>query len=239
MPNQETINRYFTDSSFWFKPRDKVSGDFYFVQEAKNNLYFGVGDCTGHGIPGSILSVMSVEAVKSVLLNSNQEKPDKILEKLRIIAKERFSVNIHEKRSDSMDAAICMFNREENKLYYAGGFINLFIIRNNCELIEYKATRCPIGTYPVEYDFELHEITLLKGDVIYLASDGFVDQFGHDKNSNHTKSVKFKNKRFKELILSISHLDCNQQTDILKKMLEEWRGKVDQTDDITIFIVRH
>jgi serine phosphatase RsbU (regulator of sigma subunit) len=238
IPNQNTINRYFEESSYLFKPKDKVSGDFYFTHEVNNNLYFGVGDCTGHGIPGGFLAAMSIEAVKTVILKNGRNKPDKILNNLREIAKERFSINMDDKRSGSMDAAICMYDKETEKLYYSDGFINLLIVRNK-EIIITPATKCPIGSYPIEYPFELHEIDLQKGDVIYLSSDGYVDQFGYPKGSEQTKPSKFKRKRFRDLLVEISHLSPAEQVLELKSSLNEWRRDVEQIDDITIFIAKH
>lgn len=239
IPNQKTIDILFEEGSFLYKPKDFVSGDFYFAHNTGENLYFGVGDCTGHGIPGSLLAAMSVEAVKTVIVNNINEKPNEILTKLRIAAKDRFSINADQTRSDSMDGALCMFTRAKNKLYFSGGFISLLIVRNNSEIIEFKPTRCPIGGYPVEHDFELNEIDLIKGDVIYLATDGYVDQFGIDKESGNDKPTKFKRNRFRELLISISHLKVKDQIIILDKTIEDWKGNEEQVDDITVFILRH
>lgn len=123
---------------------------------------------------------MSIEAVKYAIKTNQNDMPNVILEKLRIVAKDRFSTNEYDKREDSMDAALCMYNKSEEKLYFSGGFINLLVVKDNKELIIYNATRCPIGAYPVEHDFELNEIELHKGDMIYLVSDGYGDQYGFD-----------------------------------------------------------
>ncbi len=240
MPNKITINKHFKESSFLFKPKDKVSGDFYFAHEVGDQLYFGVGDCTGHGIPGSMLASMSLEAVKRVIYNRKYTMPDQILTKLREIAKLRFSVNNDEGRTDSMDAALCMYERKTEKLYYSGGFINLIIVRNNSEVLTYKATKSPIGSYPIEREFELNEIDLQKGDVLYLMSDGYVDQFGYPEgDSNRQKPTKFKIKQFKSLITTISHLSCDEQVKILKENLKKWRGDIEQIDDVTVFIAKN
>ncbi len=239
IPNQDTINRFFKESSVLFLPKDKVSGDFYFAHQIDDNLYFGVGDCTGHGIPGSFLAAMSIEAVKYIVETSNGQTPEKLLNNLRDVAKNRFSINLQDKRTDSMDAAMCMYNLKTDELYYSGGFMNLFIVRNNTEIIEYKATKCPIGSYPVEKDFELQYLDLIEGDVLYIASDGYVDQFGIDKSGDKTKPTKFKRKRFKELLIKISHLPSDEQVKELEKTLIDWRGDIDQIDDVTIFIAKH
>ncbi len=237
IPNQETINQFFKESCVLFLPKDKVSGDFYFAHHMGDNLYFGVGDCTGHGIPGSFLAAMSIEAVKYVVETGKGQTPEILLNNLRDVAKKRFSINLQDKRTDSMDAAICMYNIKTDELYYSGGFMDLFIVRNNNEIIEYKATKNPVGTYPVEKDFELHYLDLIEGDVLYIASDGFIDQFGYQENK--TKPTKFKRKRFKELLIKISHLPCDEQVKELEKTLLNWRKDIDQIDDVTIFIAKH
>jgi serine phosphatase RsbU (regulator of sigma subunit)/cell division protein FtsL len=237
IPNQETINNFFNESCVLFLPKDKVSGDFYFAHEIDNNLFFGVGDCTGHGIPGSMLASMSIEAIKYLVESKTFSYPNEILNELRKIAKQRFTTNFNDTRNDSMDAGMCMYDKKQDKLYFSGGFINLKIVRNNNEIIEFKGTKCPIGSYPVEYDFELHEIDLQKGDTLYLSSDGYVDQFGYAENK--PKPTKFKNKRFRELLIKISSLPCNEQVEVLKETLNAWRKDVNQIDDITIFIAKH
>jgi serine phosphatase RsbU (regulator of sigma subunit) len=239
IPNQETIDGLFDEGCFLYKPKDFVSGDFYFAHNTGENIYFGIGDCTGHGIPGSLLAAMSVEAVKTTIVNNVNKKPDEILTKLRAAAKDRFSINSDQERSDAMDAALCMFARAKNKLYFSGGFISLLIVRNNNELIEFKPTRCPIGGYPVEHEFELNEIELIQGDVLYLATDGYVDQFGIDKESDSNKAIKFKRNRFRKLLISISHLTVKDQVKALDKTIEDWKGNQEQVDDITVFILRH
>jgi serine phosphatase RsbU (regulator of sigma subunit) len=180
---------------------------------------------------------MSIESVKNVIYEYVGEKPDFILEKLRKIAISRFSVNIDETREDSMDAAICLYDKLNDKFYYSGGFINLYIVRNK-ELIEVASTKCPVGPYPVEISYELNEMNLEKGDVVYLASDGFADQFGYQSKSL-SRPTKFKRKRFKELIKNISHLPTDEQADILNKSLNDWRGDLEQIDDVTMFVARH
>jgi len=237
IPNSETLDVYFKESGIFFSPKDRVSGDFYFAHDMGDLLYFGVADCTGHGIPGSFLAAMSTEALKSVILNLKNAKPNIILEELRIVAKERFSINFGDKRSDSMDASICMYDKKEETICFSGGFSDLIIVRGNAELIEIKGTKCPVGSYPIEPMFEIHHLKLQKGDVIYLSTDGFVDQFGHVEGRE--KPAKYKKKRFRELILKINHLDCKTQVEILEKTLNKWRGNLEQIDDVTVFVAKH
>lgn len=237
IPNKITLDKVFEESEVFFSPKDRVSGDFYFTHKVGCNLFFGVADCTGHGIPGSFLAAMATEAVRSVINGNRLEKPDVILDKLRDVAKERFSINQGDNRADSMDAAICMYDEKEETVYFSGGFLDMIIVRNNDELIEIKGTRCPVGSFPIEPKFELHQVKLQKGDVVYLSTDGFTDQFG--SINGDSKSIKFKKKRFRELLLRISSLDARVQVEELESVLKKWRGNFEQIDDVTVFVVKH
>lgn len=236
LPNVKKMSGYLDDISILFLPKGQIGGDFYFTHKADEHIYFGVGDCTGHGIPGALLAAMSIEAMKSVMNIYCGEKPNFLLEKLRNIAKNRFNVSkSSDAHSDSMDAGLCMYDKKNGLLHYSGGFMNLIIIRDN-EILEFQSERCPIGVYPDEKKFSLHSIPMEQNDVIYLASDGYTDQFGYD--SSRSKSVKFKKKRYKELILNICKLSCDEQIDILKKNILSWKSGEDQIDDITVMIVK-
>ncbi len=235
LPNRELLDSCLKESCVLFLPRDKVSGDFYFTYQIEELIYFGVGDCTGHGVPGAFLSSMSIETVKSVIHSSYEETPCAILTELKEIAKNRFESN--STNSDSMDMALCVYNKHTEELYYSGGFIDMYIVRNNNTLLEYKATRSPIGAYPIDLPFSCNKVEIKKGDVIYLATDGYVDQFGYKEKGD--KLSKLKRKRFKELLLSISHLSCSDQVKELESSLTKWRKGTKQTDDITVFISRY
>lgn len=236
LPNVKNMSNYLDDISILFLPKDEIGGDLYFIHQGDDHSYFGIGDCTGHGIPGALLAAMSIEAIKSVMNIYCGKKPNFILEKLRNIAKNRFNPStMVDSRSDSMDAGLCMFDKTNNILHYSGGFINLMIVRDS-EILEFHAERCPIGIYPDEKEFSLQSIPIEQNDVLYLASDGYTDQFGYDPSRK--RSVKFKRKRFKELIISISNLSYEEQTSILKKNILTWKAGEDQIDDITVLIVK-
>ena len=235
LPNQNTLDSIFTQSSYIYMPKDIVSGDFYFAYKIDNYSYFGVGDCTGHGIPGAFLSAMSIETVNQTIFDMHKSTPNGMLEELRKKAKLRFSINKETKRSDAMDMALCRYDKENNELLFSGANINLLIIRNN-ETINFKATRNPIGNYPSESPFVVHNIKVEKGDSIYLFTDGFGDQFGFNKLKN--RQVRLKRKGVEEMLLSIQHLPFEEQESKLKNSIYNWRKDIEATDDLTILNVK-
>lgn len=239
LPDQSTLNSFFQDCSVLYLPRDEVSGDFYFANGDENLLYFGVGDCTGHGIPGSLLASMSIEAVKHVIEQNMGENPAIILSKLRSIASDRFTTNVDQRYADSMDAALCLYNKEAGVLQFSGGYVNLYVVHADSEITTYTATKCPVGSYEIEQNFELHEVQLKEGDTLYLSSDGYFDQFGMNPDSIKNKPQKYKRKRFLEYIQGIHHLDSQQQVDALSDELEFWQQDLDQIDDVTVMVLKH
>ena len=238
IPGQKILDKIFDDGAALFIPKDQVSGDFYFAHTIDNLTYFGIGDCTGHGIPGAFIANMSIEALRLGIYQSPGLRPNKILHDLREIALDRF-INDPENLSDSMDAAICLLDKNSQTLYFSGGFMNVLIIRDNKELIEIKGTKSPIGSYPIKLPFELHSTQIQKGDTIYITSDGYYDQFGSAEASPLNKSTKFKKYRFKDLIMKNSHLPSKEQIKILHSSFVNWKGKNDQTDDVSVMIVKH
>ena len=227
LPNKNIIDTYFDNYFIFFKPKDKVSGDFYYVNKIDNYLIFAVADCTGHGVPGAFITMLGITYLHEIVSLNEINNPGQALDSLRERFKKTFR-HFGSENQNGLDIALCAINTETNILHYAGAYNPLIIIRNN-ELIEYKATRNPIGTYPKEKDFKTNEIKLQKNDMIYIFSDGFQDQFGGEHNKKYT------NKRFKELIISMYHFSMKKQNEILEHELKKWKGKSEQIDDITIF----
>lgn len=238
IPNSDSLKEYFADGSVLFLPKEKIGGDFYFVKRADQLLYFGVGDCTGHGVPGAILASMSIESIKLVIGDNIGATPDMILEKLRVIACNRFSTSTEGYTyNDSMDAAICMFDYKSNVLSYSGGFINLYVLDSNSNIKEFKATKSPVGNYRAKVDFRLEQIQLNHGDTIYITTDGYLDQFGIQKGLQ--KSEKFKRRRFLDKIQDIHHLGSKEQTKLLNETIQDWKSGSEQIDDITVMVIKH
>jgi len=232
LPTKEFIDCVLPDSFIFFKPRDIVSGDFYWIKKIKNILYFAAADCTGHGIPGAFMSMLGISTLNDIIGTSRLDMPSEILNKLRKKIKLLLNQTGKEyEQKDGMDIALCMLDTESKCLYYAGAFNPLYLIRNN-EFIEYKANRQPIAIHEIETDFTNHEIQLKKDDIIYIFSDGFPDQTGGENNK------KFKTKYFKEYLLSIHNQPIKKQKQLIEDKFVVWKGNNEQVDDIIIIGVK-
>ena len=238
---KEVIPEYF----IIYHPKDIVSGYFYWFRniEVANKLYrvFTAVDCTGHGVPGAFMSMLGTSFLNEIANeNKNEISAALILNGLRKLVKEHLHQETGDRMArDGMDTALCLLNYDEMKLQYAGANNPLFIIRNSNgqsekKIEEYKADRMPIGIHIKEKEsFTNHEININKGDLIYLFSDGYVDQFGGEKGD------KFKMRRFRELLLSVSELPLNEQKIKLEDTLQKWMSEgYKQLDDITVLGVK-
>ncbi|MCT4580187.1 MAG: SpoIIE family protein phosphatase [Flavobacteriales bacterium] len=229
LPSQKKRISLLPNSFILYKPKDIVAGDFYWVEEKGNQTYFAVGDCTGHGVPGAMMSVICTNALNRALNEYNTLSPDKVLNKTRSLVIESLETNLNNVK-DGMDIALCSI--EGQTLNYAGANIKLYIIRNN-EILEFKPDKQPIGQYiKAATPFNNHLITLEKEDCIYLVTDGYVDQFGGEKLK------KFKTPQLKKTLLEACKLPINQQKDFLNQTFENWKGGLEQIDDVCIMGVR-
>ena len=225
LPAYDTINTYLKDYFILYKPKDIVAGDFYWLEIKNGKTLFAVADCTGHGVPGAMISVVCNNGLNRSVREHNLTDPGKILDKTREIVIEEFSKSGEEEMADGMDISLCSI--DGFKMQWAGANNPLWIIRKG-ELLETLPNRQPIGNYPFPEPFITHETTLEKEDKLYLFSDGFADQFGG------IKGKKYKVKNLKKLLISISHNPMNEQQRILNTVFEEWRSDLEQIDDICI-----
>ena len=222
---QDLLPAYF----IFYKPKDIVSGDFYWIRQKNNKIYVAVADCTGHGVPGAFMSLLGLTLLNEVANEVDSEKsPGKFLNILR----EKLINSMHQRDKsnarDGIEIALCIFDFENMKVHYSGAYNPLYIIRDN-NLIETKADRMAICNNPNKRkDFTSHEISLQKGDVAYLFTDGFVDQV------NETTHKKYRKDRFKETLLSINQEEMHVQRAKLEKSLLQWKGNYEQIDDILI-----
>lgn len=235
LPPLKTVKNYFPNSFILYKPKSIVAGDFYWIEavntekENKNKkTLFAAADCTGHGVPGAMVSVICNNALNRSVREYGLTDPGKILDKTREIVIQEFEKS-DEDVKDGMDIALCSL--EGNTLKYAGAHNPLWIIRNE-EVIETKADKQPIGQFHQLTPFTTHTIELIKGDSIYIFSDGYVDQFGGEKGK------KFKSKAFRQLLLSIQEHSMDEQKVILDSDFENWKGHLEQIDDVCVIGLR-
>ncbi|MFC2080496.1 two-component regulator propeller domain-containing protein [Bacteroidota bacterium] len=244
IPSQEILTRNFDDSFILWRPQHIVSGDFYWIGQKGDYVIFTAADCTGHGVPGAFMSMLGVSYLNQIILEENTFMPDKILCKLRTHIINSFSLKDSDEadRKDGMDITLCAFNTKTKKLYFAGAYNPLYVVRKNGsepEIIEFDADKMPVGLYARMDDYKLTEVDYIPGDTLYLFSDGFPDQFGGERFK------KFMKKRFKEMLLSNQEKTLGEQREIYNDVLEEWMSYKDpegeeiiQTDDVLLIGVR-
>src|SRR5664279_1010762 len=228
-PSDEILTDNFPEHFILFKPLDIVSGDFYWCKQNNNELFVAVADCTGHGVPGAFMSILGITFLNEIVNKANLCSTSEILDRLRknVIRTLHQSQNNNQPR-DGMEVALCRFDLKNKKLQFAGAFRPIFLIREN-SLHHNSGDNMPIGIYDDEgKSFTTNEISLQKDDIIYLFSDGYVDQIeGADRKT-------FRNKRFKELLLEIFRLPMDEQKMVLQNRIEEWQGELEQIDDILV-----
>jgi len=232
LPNTDIFKSLFKDGFILYKPKDIVSGDFYWLSEKENEVLIAAADCTGHGVPGAFMSMIGHALLNEIVNDKGITQPAKILDSLRsgIIKALKQSGKSGESK-DGMDIALCNINREKGSLQYAGANNALFLIRNK-ELIEYKADKFPIGIGVNMESFSNNFIEIKKDDTIYIFSDGYADQFGGKDGK------KFMRKRFKQMFLDINHLSMDEQKKEVGDSLTNWQGSYSQVDDVLVIGIK-
>ncbi|MCU0409284.1 MAG: serine/threonine-protein phosphatase, partial [Bacteroidales bacterium] len=235
LPDHLYVRECFPDSFLLFRPRDIVSGDFYFFSHRNDLIFFAVADCTGHGIPGALLSTIGYgileQAVDELRLNDAREILSHLYSRLHRFLRSGDSTG---SVGDDMDIAFCVFDRKKYELTYAGVKIPLWIISGG-ELAEYQPANQPEGCGENgDCNFECRVIAVKPGDTVYLFSDGYADQFGGKKHKRYSYT------RFREKLRVIAGLPLPEQSDILFDEIENWREEndEDQTDDILVTGIR-
>lgn len=230
LPPDELIESAFNDSFVLYLPKDIVAGDFYWLEQKGEKLLFAACDCTGHGVPGAMVSVICNTSLNRSVHEYGIIQPALILDKTRELVVNEFGKS-SEDMMDGMDIALCSLTKVEDSyiLEYSGAHNPLWIIRKgSAEIEEYKADNQPIGKMEQFVPFTNHQITLHKGDQLYIFSDGYKDQFGGERGK------KFKSANFMELILSIKDFPMNEQQQILVDTFHKWRGSIEQIDDVCV-----
>jgi len=212
-----------------YMPKDIVSGDFYWFAQEGNKLVIVAADCTGHGVPGALMSMLGISFLEEIVIFRKINKSGLILNELRKeVQRALHQKGDLEEQKDGMDISLCVIDRSKNIIQYSGAYNNLYLIRNN-ELIEYPADRMPIGIFDTSHvEFRTTEIPFISGDIIYMFSDGYPDQFGGPVNK------KFKYTQLKEMLVSIHKLPLARQKARLEKVFHDWKGKNQQIDDVMI-----
>jgi len=237
MPNVKLVKEHLKESFIIYQPKDIVAGDFYWMHTSENRpdeIIFAAADCTGHGVPGAMVSVVCNNGLNRSVREYGIYDPAKILDKTREIVIDEFEKS-EDQVKDGMDISLCSLNIKTNKLEWAGANNPLWIIQTRNQvtnLVEVKPDKQPIGKYANAKPFTSHQIELQKGDMIYLFTDGFQDQFGGEKGK------KFKASSFKTLLLDIHNLPMNMQEETILENFEQWKGSFEQLDDICIIGVR-
>jgi serine phosphatase RsbU (regulator of sigma subunit)/predicted negative regulator of RcsB-dependent stress response len=237
LPSMKLMKEHLPNHFVLYKPKDIVAGDFYWMEQKDNKICLAVADCTGHGVPGAMVSVICVNGLNRSVREFNLTKPSDILNKTRSLVVNEFEKSDETVR-DGMDIALVSFDEKPKSsdkkntvfdLQYAGAHNGLWIIRKGAkEIEEIKADKQPIGQYDKVTSYTNHEIELQKGDTLYLFTDGYSDQFGGDKGK------KYRPAKLKELLLDSCHHNMTEQKEILDRSFTEWMGPLEQLDDVCV-----
>lgn len=234
LPSKEEINTALKNSMVLFRPKDIVSGDFYWFSEKHDRAIIAAADCTGHGVPGALMSMIGSSLLNEIVNEKGIIEPAEILFALKqgVIK----ALNKHpsaDQTKDGMDIAICSIPKVGNKIEFAGANNPLWMIRNG-EILEHRGDRQPVGIYGDNLDtpYTNHEVEVLPGDTVYIFSDGYADQFGGPNGK------KFKYSQFKKLLVDINEEPMVKQRDVLNTAIEQWMGEEEQIDDILIVGIR-
>jgi len=222
-----------------YKPKDIVSGDFYYALSHKTTdspvekFYMCTADCTGHGVPGAFMSMLNISYLNESIIEKNISKPSKVLDHIRTeIISSLNPEGSEEESKDGMDCVLCAFDFENMELEYAAANNPLWLYRDG-KLTEYKADKMPVGKYNDEMKpFTSNIVKLQPGDIVYTFTDGYADQFGGPKGK------KFKYKQLEEKILEYASLPMDDQKQRLNDTIESWKGNLEQVDDILVIGIK-
>lgn len=229
MPDPDILKGRIKDYFILFLPRDIVSGDFYYMYATRQKICIAAGDCTGHGVPGALMSILGISFLNEVM----QSDPNMVANRILNLVREKIMKALHQTGRchdprDSIDIGLCVLDFATGNLQFSGANRPLLMIREG-ELTEFKPDKMTLGVAPVrEAAFTKKNIEIKPGDSFYLFSDGYSDQFGE------VTDKKFKYKHFKRIIHSLEELPMSDQKDHLEKAFREWKGKAQQVDDVLV-----
>jgi serine phosphatase RsbU (regulator of sigma subunit) len=233
LPPKDFVKSILPDYFILYQPKDIVSGDFYWVSHHENKIMVAAVDCTGHGVPGALLSIVGHNAINQTVNELGIIQPAKVLDSMNTIIKKILHQDKGSDIRDGMDMALCTFDKTTNTLEYAGANNPVFLLSEG-KLNVIKGSKLTVGSMeedktepPVN-----HSVQLKKGDCFYIFSDGYVDQFGGKDNK------KFKTNRFQELLISINTQSMPEQEKSISNAFKNWKGNYEQVDDVLIIGVR-
>jgi len=251
IPTQQRVKSLLPKSMVYYKPKDIVSGDFYWVESINDEVLFSAVDCTGHGVPGAMMSVVGLKSLSQAVQDKLLTTPSDILQFLDIAVNDTLRQSYDPSAvKDGMDLALCNINYKTLTLQYAGAFNPLILIRKNIantykvsnnretfygnDLLEIKPDKCPIGSNQdgIADTFMNHTIQLQKDDCVFIYTDGYADQFGGPKGK------KFKYNQLKDVLIANAHLSMDEQYNALDKSFNAWKGKQEQVDDVLVIGVK-
>lgn len=230
IPTEEYISKY-ANSFVMYNPKDIVSGDFYWATEKDNKFYLATADCTGHGVSGAMVSMMNVSILNEVVNQKGVTNTGEILNEVRNNVIKSLNPKGNEGVNDGMDCVLCAFDFNKKTLQYSASNNSFYIIRNK-ELIVCKADKMPIGLSTRMDNFTTNEIQLQSGDVVYMFTDGYADQFGGVNNK------KFKYKQLEETLMSVQDFTMTTQKNVLVDKFYSWMGNNEQTDDVLVIGIK-
>jgi len=233
LPDLAELQNNLGDMFVFYKPKDVVSGDFFWYCKHDNKILLAAADCTGHGVPGAFMSMIGSYELNNSVLERGLIEPSRILSHINVSLKKRLKQTSNQSAiKDGMDIALCSFDLKGNSLQYAGANRPLFIVRGE-ETIEIAPTKAAIGGFTSnDFEFLQNTFELKKGDCVYMYTDGYSDQFGGDKNK------KLTTKRFKELLKQIATRPMREQLQALEENFYKWKGNFDQLDDVLVIGIR-
>jgi serine phosphatase RsbU (regulator of sigma subunit) len=234
MLKEKHLQRIFPESFIYMRPRNIVSGDFYWFTRLNNKIIIALADCTGHGIPGALMSILGISLLNQIIIEEKNTNPAFILHRLDHKIKKAFSYtqdildeNFKQEHNDGMDIALCCIDNNTTTMQFAGAYRPVYYVREG-EMNEMRGSRHPIGGSGSEPLFTNFTLPLQKGDKIYLTSDGYASQFGY------LEDKKFSSKRLKDTLLQISDQKFSTQRTELDKIFMNWKRNEDQTDDVML-----
>ena len=230
LPPLVDIRAQFAESFVFYQPKDIIAGDFYWFEQRGNVSWFAASDCTGHGVPGAMVSVLCINALNQILIEKNCTEPGELLDHVRDLVVKTFTKESQSVK-DGMDISIACYNHDTKELKWTGANNPLWIFRNG-EVEITAPDKQPVGQFEGKTPFTTHTRSLSAGDLLILFTDGFADQFGG------LKQKKFKYAPFRELIEANAALPMDQLHELLFTVFNEWKGDVEQTDDVCVMGIR-